>query len=150
MPAPVTLLVMTRRSKIRFLDKVPLFEGLSEEQLELIADLALTRSYQTGEDITSEGQEGEEFFLIERGSVAVTQKGSAIAELGAGDHFGELSLLDRIPRTATVTAKEPTDVILLRRRAFMTLLGRTPEMAIRLLQTAAQRIRMLSEDSAEL
>jgi CRP/FNR family transcriptional regulator, cyclic AMP receptor protein len=90
--------------------------------------------------MTTEGRVGYEFYVIIDGKATVTRAGKQIAVLGAGDSFGELSLLDRAPRNATVTAETDVDTLILGQREFSALLDLVPTMAHKLLIGLARRI----------
>jgi CRP-like cAMP-binding protein len=81
-----------------------------------------------GKTLTREGASGSEFFVIVDGEVAVTKDGADVRSMGPGDFFGEISLLEDRPRTATVTAKTPLRFFVLTRQNFRTLLGKQPEL----------------------
>ena len=93
MPAPVELL-----------QRVPMFSNLERRDLERIARSMRDRTFSAGQTITSEGEGGVGFFVIEDGEATVTQGGSERGKLRSGDHFGEIALIGETDRTATVTA----------------------------------------------
>ncbi|MGE5595440.1 MAG: cyclic nucleotide-binding domain-containing protein, partial [Hyphomicrobiales bacterium] len=93
------------------LARVPLFRDLNKRQLERIEKFARPRSFEAGDTIFSEGEEGVGFFLITRGKVEATRGGTTLATLGAGDFFGEMALIDGFRRSATVKAAEPTECL---------------------------------------
>lgn len=134
---------MSRKQQIEMLKQVPLFHGLSRRELGLIADLSAPRRYKEGAVILTEGSRGSEFFFIEEGEVLISKGKRKVSRLRAGDHFGELALLDKGPRRATVTAVTVVTVHVLGRWSFIGLLGRMPDMAIKLLTSSAQRLRDL-------
>jgi CRP-like cAMP-binding protein len=84
---------------------------------------------------------GHEFYLIASGSAVVRRGGRKVATLGPGSYFGEMALLDRGPRSATVTTAEPTELIVLGQREFMAVLDRVPPVAHKLLVSMAGRLR---------
>ncbi len=99
---------MSRRDA--FLDhlaQVPLFSALSRKELALVAKRAEDVKVDAGRILVSEGSTGSEFFVIIDGEAAVSRKGRKLATLSPGDAFGELALLDKAPRNATVTAISP-------------------------------------------
>ena len=93
MPAPVDLL-----------QRVPLFQNLERRDLERIARSLRERTFQAGQTVTTEGQGGVGFFVIESGEATVTQAGEERGKIRSGDHFGEIALIGETDRTATVTA----------------------------------------------
>jgi CRP-like cAMP-binding protein len=95
----------------------------------------------SGTRLVAEGAPGREFFVIERGHVAVHRRGAALALLGPGDHFGEIALLDpRTRRTASVTAAADVQVRVFDRREFASLLRRDPARANEILRHAVERL----------
>ena len=93
------------KEAVPLLKRVPIFEGLDDRELERIADSMKDRTFRTGDKVTSEGQGGIGFFVIESGEAKVTIGGEERRRLGAGDYFGEVALLTDSPRTATITAE---------------------------------------------
>jgi CRP-like cAMP-binding protein len=87
------------------LDNVPLFAGLSRQERDAILGSMKGRTLQPGETIAVEGEQGVGFFVIESGTARVTVGGEERRSLGPGDHFGEVALISRAPRSATVTAE---------------------------------------------
>jgi CRP-like cAMP-binding protein len=84
---------------------VPIFEGLDNRDLERIAGSLKQRTFRAGDTVTTEGQGGVGFFVIEDGEAKVSIHGSERRRLGPGDYFGEVALLNDSPRTATITAE---------------------------------------------
>jgi CRP/FNR family transcriptional regulator, cyclic AMP receptor protein len=119
---------------------VPLFEGLSEKQLRRISALMTRLDLPEGKLLTREGQQGYEFVIVLEGEVEVRQGDRVVATRGPGDYVGEIALLDRRPRTATVVATTPVSVEVLSRREFMSLLAEAPELSEQILAAVAQRL----------
>jgi CRP/FNR family cyclic AMP-dependent transcriptional regulator len=86
------------------LKSVPIFSDLDRKELDRIAASMKPRTFSAGETVTSEGQTGVGFFVIESGEATVTVGGAERRKLGAGDYFGEVALLNESARTATITA----------------------------------------------
>src|SRR5919202_4110391 len=107
---------------IETLSKVPLFEGISEKHLQSLSKWTTTRKWDAGQTIVTEGQTGLGLYIIESGKVRVSKAGPSgdveLRTMGGGETFGELALLDDKPRSATVTAVEPTSAILLHKSQF--------------------------------
>jgi CRP/FNR family cyclic AMP-dependent transcriptional regulator len=122
---------------------VPLFSGLQPKQLKSLARWVATRRYQPGQAIVEEGQAGMGLYCIQSGRVGVTQSsaGREIREMGPGESFGEISLLDDRPRSATVTALEPTTAVVLDKSQFLAELRTYPEIALAILPPLVQRLR---------
>ena len=92
---------------------VPLFEGLSKRQLKKVASVAEIVNYMGGHSIVKEGDEGESIFVVLAGQAKVTVKGRTVGRTLPGDHFGEISLLDGGPRTATVVSETPMTMLMI-------------------------------------
>jgi CRP/FNR family cyclic AMP-dependent transcriptional regulator len=90
---------------VDLLKRVPIFEGLDNRELERIAASMKQRTFRSGDAVTTEGQGGIGFFVIEDGDAKVTIHGDERRRLGPGDYFGEIALLTDRPRTATITAE---------------------------------------------
>jgi CRP-like cAMP-binding protein len=90
---------------VDLLKRVPIFEGLNNRELERIAGSMKQRTFRAGDTVTTEGQGGVGFFVIEEGEARVTIHGDERRRLGPGDYFGEVALLTDRPRTATITAE---------------------------------------------
>jgi CRP/FNR family cyclic AMP-dependent transcriptional regulator len=93
------------KEAVPLLKRVPIFEGLDDRELERIAGSMKDRTFRAGDTVTTEGQGGIGFFVIEDGEAKVTIGGEERRRLGAGDYFGEVALLTDSPRTATITAE---------------------------------------------
>lgn len=131
---------------IDLLREVSLFEGLSENELRALGEVAITRQYPKGNVILLAEEEGDTMYVILRGKVKI----SIISEDGREiileifqehDFFGEMSLLDSGPRSATVIAMEDTELLMLRRPEFLDLIRRIPEIATKLLAEMTSRLR---------
>lgn len=120
---------------------VPLFAGLTAEELGLIARSVKERVYEPGTVIVRQGDPGMGFYLIADGRVEVTHDGHRIRELGPGEFFGEMALMEERARTATVTARERTRCLQLVRWDFRALLKEHPDLAVRLLEVVVRRLR---------
>ncbi len=127
--------------KIDLLKSMWLFSACNRKELALIERACDEVSVSAGTVLTEEGKMGREFFLIGSGTAIVTIAGHEVAKLGAGSNFGELSLLDHQPRTATVTAVTDMDLVVLAAREFTSILEEVPTMAIRLLEATATKLR---------
>jgi CRP/FNR family cyclic AMP-dependent transcriptional regulator len=126
---------------VHLLQGVPLFSDLSARHLRRIAELAEEVRYATGDPVVQEGQPGGTFYVILEGAAKVTRKGRKLNELYPGDFFGEVSLLDGGPRTATVTAETPLVAIRLFRGEFSKLIAADPEIGRKIIAELAARIR---------
>jgi putative iron-dependent peroxidase len=122
------------------LRSVPLLRGLDPVEIERLGELAIQQDYADGEALMHQGEPGNHFFLIVDGTVTIQRNGRAVARRGAGDHLGEISLLDGRPRTATVVAEGPVRVLMLDRRDFDRLLDEHPAIAHQLVGTLVDRL----------
>ena len=126
------------------LDKVPLFEGLEAKHLAVLGKMVQPRQYKDGETIVQQGEGGIGLYVIQSGEVEVTQKQGAnenrLRTMGPGESFGEIALLTDHPRTATVKALQPTACWVMSAWEFRSALQESPEMALRMLKTVAQRL----------
>ncbi len=123
------------------LSKVWLFSGCSKTELRGIERKAQEVKVDAGKIILDEGSVGMSFYLIEEGTVAVIRKGTKIAELGPGQIFGEIAMLDRLPRTASIKALTDATLFELKQREFEAALEEAPHMTRKLLTAMASRLR---------
>jgi len=133
---------MSRRDEfIEHLANVPLFSACSKRDLALVARRAEEVRVDAGRALVSEGAMGHEFFVILAGTARVTRHGQRVATLGPGGSFGELALLDKAPRDATVTAQTPMELVVLGQREFAGLIDDVPGFSRKLLAGMARRLR---------
>ena len=118
---------------------VPFFSGMSKSELAAIAQQTDEVDVPAGKVLAREGDFGDEFFMIDAGTAEVTRGGEAIAELGAGDFFGEMALLEEDRRTATVTAKTPMSLIVMTRSNFRSLDRAQPAVHATVAKAIAER-----------
>jgi CRP/FNR family cyclic AMP-dependent transcriptional regulator len=119
---------------------VGFFSGLSKKELEKLAQWTDEVEVPAGTTLASEGRFAHEFFVIEDGAAVVTQDGNRIAELGPGDFFGEIGLIETQRRTATVTASTPMQLVVMFQREFRQMESQMPAVADRI--RAAIRARL--------
>jgi len=132
----------------RYLDHlggVQLFASLSRKELSKVAKAVDELELPSGRELVTQGAAGHECFVIVDGEASVSIDGNEVAQLGPGDHFGELALLDGGARTATVTATSPIKLLVIGQREFAAVLDSVPELARKLLKTLATRLRSLDE-----
>ena len=113
-------------AKIELIKSAPLFENCSKQELEQSPGSPTSSTSAAGKVLIREGERGREFFVIVSGEVEVRRKGRKMATLGPGSFVGEMALLSKIPRVATVTAVTPLDVLVITDRAFLDLLEKMP------------------------
>lgn len=131
----------TKASAADHLANVPLFSSLNKRDLQRVAKASDELTIEAGRTLVEQGRTGHEFFLILEGSAVVRRNNRKVAELGAGQYFGELALLDRGPRSASVIANTDVRVLVLGQREFIGVLDSIPGMAHKLLTVMAQRLR---------
>ena len=129
-----------RDQKTELIRKVPLFSRCSRAELKEIAKLADEIDLRQGKEMTREGAPGREFFVLLEGTADVRKKGRKINTLGAGDFFGEISLVSRQPRTATVTATSPVRALVVTDYSFRHLLDESPQIKTKVMEAMAERI----------
>jgi CRP-like cAMP-binding protein len=130
------------------LAQVPLFSGLAPRYLRRLADLTEEHRYMEGSRVVREGDIGDTFYVILEGEAKVTSKsGRVVNRLRPGDFFGEISLLDGGPRTASVVADTPLVMLALPRAAFLKLIQQDPEVGVKLLAYAATMLRRLERST---
>ena len=110
------------------LSDVPIFSSLKKKELELIARQADEIDVPAGKVLAQQGEFGDQFFVIEQGSAEVVRDGDRVGELGPGDFFGEMALLDEDRRTATVTATSSMTLIVMTRASFRAVESAMPHV----------------------
>ena len=133
-------MALRRDAKIELLKRVPLFAGCSKSELRELAKSADELDIREGTVLTREGRPGREFFVLIDGTARVTKAGKKVADLGAGDWFGEIALITNSPRTATVTATSPGDVLVITDRRFHSVVETMPSIALKVLATVGDRL----------
>jgi CRP/FNR family transcriptional regulator, cyclic AMP receptor protein len=129
------------RDDIELLAQVPLFVGLSRRHLKRLAEHADLAAFNERETMVQEGAAGGTFFVLVRGEAKVIQRSRTIAHLEPGDFFGEISLLDGGPRTASVIATTPVLAIRIFKRSFDKMVAAEPGVAAKILAVVARRLR---------
>src|SRR5262245_9498056 len=123
------------------LRSIPIFQGMSDRSIEIIETIAREATYPAGTTLVEEGTPGDSFLVIRRGSASVEQGGRHIRDLTAGDFLGEIALIDGGPRTATVTASDDIDAIVIDRNGFRRLMDDFPVIRYDLVSALTQRLR---------
>ncbi len=126
---------------IRHFQAIPLFESLSRKGLRTIIQAATEVDVSSGKILVREGGYDRDLYVITRGEARVTMGGRKLSILGPGDFFGELALLDRARRSATVTAATDMRVMILGPADMEAVLKREPVLATYLLEAMAKRVR---------
>jgi CRP-like cAMP-binding protein len=120
---------------------VPLFDSLTKRHLKKVAALGTVTKYMAGHSIVRQGDPGESFFVVLEGQAKVQVGGRTVNRLIPGDHFGEISILDGGPRSATVDAETPMRLFEITRPSFMKTIEHDGELALALLSSLAKTIR---------
>jgi CRP-like cAMP-binding protein len=123
------------------LKSIWMFSGCSSSELRKIRGSLDQVTVPPGKVLVEEGRIGTEFFLIVSGTAAVTREGKKVATLGPGSYFGELALLDRKPRSASVVSETDMDLLVLSQRQFNSLLESVPTISRKMLAAMANRLR---------
>lgn len=137
--------VPSHDARIRHLQRVPLFSGFDENELRRVAELSRIVEIPAGTVVTQIGEPGDSFFVIIDGAVAVRTPVGAGSQLKPGDFFGEMSLLDGEPRSATIVATTDLRVLIVDRSHFWRLLEETPDLVARILTILSRRVRRLEQ-----
>jgi CRP-like cAMP-binding protein len=125
---------------VELIRKVPLFSRCSRKELGEVAMLADEIDLREGKEMTREGGPGREFFVILDGTADVKKRGRKINTLKDGDFFGEIALVSRAPRTATVVATSPVHALVVTERSFRRLLERSPSIQTKVMEAMAERL----------
>jgi CRP/FNR family cyclic AMP-dependent transcriptional regulator len=132
---------VARQDPVKLLASVPIFEELTPKELRSIATASKEVTHREGAVLAREGDSGVGFFLILDGDVSVAVGGRSVRKMGPGDFFGEISLLDGGPRTATCTAQTEVTTLGLTPWTFKRLIEQNPSIASKMLKVMAQRLR---------
>jgi len=127
-------------AKVELIKKVPLFSKLSKKGLEEVAHIADELDLPKGKQMAEEGDRGREFFVLLEGEADVTKGGQSINTMREGDFFGEIALVTKMPRTASVTATTDVRVLVITERDFGALLKHSPEVGRGVAEALAERI----------
>jgi CRP/FNR family transcriptional regulator, cyclic AMP receptor protein len=132
--------MLRKNAKVELIKSVPLFSELSRKHLEEVAGIADEIDLREGKELTTEGRPGREFFVLIEGEADVQKGSRRINRLGPGDFFGEIALVTRRPRTATVVATSPVRALVITDRSFRTLLERQSEIQAKVMSALAARL----------
>lgn len=134
---------MAKDTYLDHLGAIPLFSALSRKELQRVARASDEVRVEAGHELVRQGDIGREMFVLVDGAATVRRNGRKISSAGPGSAIGELSLLDRGPRTATVTAESDCRLLVLGAREFSGVLDEVPGLAHKLLANLAARVREL-------
>ena len=127
-------------AKVELIKKVPLFSRLSKDSLQQVASIADEIDLTEGKELTREGDRGREFFVLLEGQAEVRKGSDVLNTLGEGDFLGEIALVTKQPRTATVTTTSPVRALVITERDFAELLRRSPDVGQGVLEALAERV----------
>jgi protein phosphatase len=125
------------------LSGVPLFSGLPKKHVRRIAELMDEERYHEGASIVREGEQGDSMYVVVEGQCNVVRGDRSVDRLLPGDFFGEISLLDGGPRTASIVTDTPVTVLTISRAPFAQMLEQEPEIAVKILTALARRLRFM-------
>jgi len=127
--------------KLEHLARVPLFSSLNQNELKTLGRMSEIVYFPEGKVIFEEGTTGREFFLIIEGQAAVKKGKRTLSKVGRGSYFGELSILDGEPRSATVVAISDMELLVLEQRQFSGAIREVPSLGLKFLTAMAKRLR---------
>jgi CRP-like cAMP-binding protein len=127
-------------AKMELLKRVPLFSKLDKKGLQAVARIADELDLPAGKEMATEGDRGREFFVLLKGEADVTKGGERLTTMKEGDFFGEIALVTKMPRTASVTATSDVDVLVITERDFDTLVKNTPEIGRAVAEALMERL----------
>ncbi|MCO5105476.1 MAG: cyclic nucleotide-binding domain-containing protein [Burkholderiaceae bacterium] len=137
---------MAHEENKAFLRRVPLLSSLNEQQLETLAAGSARRNFPKGRTIVAEGEPSQSLYILLSGRAKVQRSDSEgkeviLAVLGSGDFFGEMSLIDEAPRSASVITLESCDFMSINKDAFRSMLMQSPEMCMAVMKGMVRRLR---------
>lgn len=137
---------MANEENKAFLRRVPMFAGLTDPQLDTLASASLRRSFPRNRTIVAEGEPSQSLYLLLSGRAKVQRSDSEgkeviLAMIGPGEFFGEMSLIDDAPRSASVITTEPCDFIAIQKDSFKSTLAQSPDMAMQIMRGLVKRLR---------
>ena len=133
-------MALGRNAKVDLIRGVPLFARCSRAEIAEVAKIADEIDIPADKELTREGDRGREFFVLLEGTATVRRGGRKVNALGPGDFFGEIALVSRSPRTATVTTTSPSRLLVITDSRFRSLLEHSPRIQLRILEALADRL----------
>jgi CRP-like cAMP-binding protein len=140
-------MTLTHDRRAELLAGCPLFRGVAPDAIAGLADVATAVDFPPGHVIARQGEIGTGFFVVVSGGVRVVRDGVVVARLGPGEFFGELSVLDRMPRNASVAAETATTCLALASWDFEKVLLEQPALTLSILRGVAARLRDATESA---
>ncbi len=136
--------------RMDLLQRIPLFQHMSYQELVKLMNITYLKTFDTGERVIEEEQAGEILYVTFKGELAVFRKGKRIATLGEGDHFGEMAIIDKLPRSGTVIVEKEAHLLTISRSNFIELMRQEQSIAVKLLwgflKTMSTRLRDTTEE----
>ena len=133
-------MALRKNAKLKLLERVPLFARLSRSELERISTIADEIDFREGKELAKEGAAGREFFVIVEGTAEVTRGSKKLRTLSDGDFFGEISLITKLPRTASVTTVSSSRLLVITERSFRRMLDDSPAIQRKVLDALGERL----------
>ncbi len=133
-------MIVRRDEKVRLISRIPLFEVCSQAERARLATILVQVDLPAGEVLIREGEPGDRFFVLAKGTAEVRRGNRKIATLAAGDFAGEMALLTNAPRMATVRTTSPVTALEATREGFSALLDTSPRIERKLLKALADRV----------
>ena len=133
-------MALGRNAKADLIREVPLFAHCTRGEIAKVASIADEIDVPAGKELIREGDRGREFFVMLTGTADVRRKGRKINALKPNDFFGEIALVSRSPRTATVTTTSDARLLVITASAFRGLLDQSPRIQLRVLEALADRL----------
>jgi CRP/FNR family transcriptional regulator, cyclic AMP receptor protein len=131
---------MARNGKVELMRRVPLFAKLKGKSLQEVASIADEIDLPKGKEMARQGDRGREFFILLEGEAEVRKDGRRVNTLTKGEFFGEIALVTKMPRTASVTASTPVRALVITERDFTALMKRSPEVSKSVVEALAERL----------
>jgi CRP-like cAMP-binding protein len=135
-------------AKVDLLKSVPLFAGCTKSELKQLASSTDEVDLREGYVLMREGRPGREFFVLIDGDVRVSVSDKKVADLSGGDWFGEIALLTKVPRTATITATSDVRALVLTDRSFRRVVETMPSIALKVLASVGERLAADAQQNA--
>ena len=140
---------MARDEKLELLRSVPIFGRCDRKHLQRLGMLTEEIDVPAGKVLIRQGELGDDLMILVKGLVVVERNGERVNKLGPGEFFGEIALIERGPRTATVTTETPCRLLLLNHRSFHAVMEEFPEVAAQVMLTLAHRLRSLEPSAIQ-
>ena len=137
---------LTSLDRLLFIRQVPIFRELRDDFLMRLAPIMEEVDFSAGQAILVEGQDGQAMYIVVSGQVSVYLKGQEVAQFKPGDCFGEMSVFDAEPRSASVTSMTPCTCLVLNQQQLYEAIDETPGIALNIIRLLSRRIRELNQD----